>query len=58
MIVHTSVKVGIAGFLKALVNIVNKGFFRFRCRCFSPFSLAADCFAVELLPVFFHNRTD
>ena len=29
MIVHTSVKVGIAGFLKALVNIVNMGFFRF-----------------------------
>ena len=32
MIVHTSVKVGIAGFLKALVNIVNKGFFRFSVR--------------------------
>ena len=26
---HTSVKVGIAGFLKPLVNIVSKGFFRF-----------------------------
>ena len=31
MIVHTSAKVGIAGFLKALVNIVNKGFFRWIC---------------------------
>jgi hypothetical protein len=29
MIVHTSVKVGIAGFLKPLVNIVSEGFFRF-----------------------------
>ncbi len=35
MIVHTSVKVGIAGFLKPLVNIVNKGFFRFHFACCS-----------------------